>query len=196
MPAQLKSLRISLGQYSDKGRKDTNQDFHGACIPFEPQLGSKGIAIAIADGVSSSEVSHIASEATVKAFLEDYFCTSAAWSVRKSAHRVLMAVNSWLYSQTRQSQYRYEKDRGYVSHTERDGDQVHHRTRVSCRRLEDPSIAGPVAGAPHRGSPRLDRAGSQLSEPRARHQSPARDRLSVAADRSGRPLRLHDGRRP
>jgi hypothetical protein len=25
-----------------------------------------------------------------------------------------MAVNSWLYSQTRQSQYRYDKDRGYV----------------------------------------------------------------------------------
>ncbi len=28
----------------------------------------------------------------MKGFLEDYFCTSAAWSVRKSAHRVLMAV--------------------------------------------------------------------------------------------------------
>ncbi len=111
MPAQLK---ISLGQHSDTGRKPTNQDFHGACIPFEPQLGSKGIAIAIADGVSSSEVSHIASQATVKAFLDDYFCTSPAWSVRKSAQRVLMAVNSWLYSQTRQSQYRYERDRGYV----------------------------------------------------------------------------------
>jgi serine/threonine protein phosphatase PrpC/tRNA A-37 threonylcarbamoyl transferase component Bud32 len=108
------SLKVSLGQYSDKGRKETNQDFHGACIPLEPQLGSKGIAIAIADGVSSSEVSHIASEATVKGFLEDYFCTSPAWSVRKSANQVLMALNSWLYSQTRQSQYRYEKDRGYV----------------------------------------------------------------------------------
>ncbi len=68
----------------------------------------------VADGVSSSEVSHIASQATVKAFLEDYFCTSPAWSVRKSAQRVLMAVNSWLYAQTRQSQYRYERDRGCV----------------------------------------------------------------------------------
>jgi serine/threonine protein phosphatase PrpC len=111
MPRQLK---ISLGQHSDRGRKEINQDFHGACIPDEPQLSSKGIAIALADGLSSSDVSQVASEATVTGFLEDYFCTSAAWSVKKSAQRVLMAVNSWLHSQTRQSQYRYEKDRGYV----------------------------------------------------------------------------------
>lgn len=111
MPRQLK---IALGQASDKGRKPLNQDFHGACVPAEPQLSAKGIAIALADGVSSSSVSGIASESAVKGFLEDYFCTSPAWSVKKSAQRVLMAVNSWLYSQTRQSQYRYEKDRGYV----------------------------------------------------------------------------------
>ncbi|WP_434130372.1 protein kinase domain-containing protein [Methylocaldum sp. GT1BB] len=107
-------LRISVGQYSDKGRKETNQDFHGVCIPKEPQLSSKGIAIALADGISSSDVSQIASEAAVRSFLEDYFCTSDAWSVRKSAQRVLIATNSWLHSQTQQSQYRYDKDRGYV----------------------------------------------------------------------------------
>jgi serine/threonine protein phosphatase PrpC len=107
-------LRISLGQHSDPGRKEINQDFHGACIPDEPQLTAKGIAVAVADGVSSSNVSQIASEATVKGFLEDYYCTSPAWSVRQSARRVLMAINSWLYAQTRQSQYRYDQDRGYV----------------------------------------------------------------------------------
>lgn len=107
-------LKISVGQYSDKGRKETNQDFHGVYMPEEPQLSSKGIAIALADGISSSDVSHIASEAAVTGFLEDYFCTSEAWSVKKSAQRVLTATNSWLHAQTRQSQYRYDKDRGYV----------------------------------------------------------------------------------
>ena len=107
-------LKISLGQHSDKGRKEINQDFHGACIPDEPQLTAKGIAVALADGVSSSNVSQVASEAAVKGFLEDYYCTSPAWSVRQSAQRVLMAINSWLYAQTRQSQYRYDQDRGYV----------------------------------------------------------------------------------
>jgi serine/threonine protein kinase/serine/threonine protein phosphatase PrpC len=107
-------LKISVGQYSDKGRKDTNQDFHGSYIPKEPQLSSKGIAIAIADGISSSDVSHIASQSAVTSFLEDYYCTSDAWSVKTSAERVLVATNSWLHAQTHDSQYRYDKDRGYV----------------------------------------------------------------------------------
>ncbi|TCS35125.1 serine/threonine protein phosphatase PrpC [Paucimonas lemoignei] len=107
-------LTISIGQYSDKGRKDTNQDFHGAYLPREPHLSTKGIAIALADGISSSDVSHIASQSAVKSFLDDYYCTSDAWSVKTSVERVLAATNSWLYSQTQQSQGRYDKDRGYV----------------------------------------------------------------------------------
>lgn len=109
-----RKLTISVGQYSDKGRKETNQDFHGVLIPDEPLLGMKGIAIALADGISSSDVSQIASESSVKSFLTDYYCTSEAWSVKTSAQRVLAATNSWLNSQTRQSQHLYDKDKGYV----------------------------------------------------------------------------------
>ncbi len=107
-------LNISLGQYSDKGRKPCNQDFHGACLPREPQLGAKGIAVALADGISSSEVSQEAAQSAVTSFLEDYYCTSDAWSVKKSGEHVLTAVNSWLHAQTQQSQHRYDRERGYV----------------------------------------------------------------------------------
>lgn len=107
-------LRISVGQYSDKGRKEINQDFHGICIPKEPQLSGKGIAIALADGISSSAVSQEAAQAAVLALLEDYYCTSDAWSVKTSAEHVLVATNSWLHSQTQQSQHRYDRERGYV----------------------------------------------------------------------------------
>lgn len=107
-------LVVSTGQHSDRGRKALNQDFHGLCIPGEPQLGTKGIAVALADGISSSEVSQIAAEAAVSGFLADYFSTPETWSVKKSAQRVLTASNSWLHAQTRQSQYRYDSDRGYV----------------------------------------------------------------------------------
>ena len=107
-------LSITIGQHSDKGRKDTNQDFHGIYQPNEPQLSSKGIAVAIADGISSSSVGHIASESAVTSFLEDYYCTSEAWSVKKSAQRVLAATNSWLHTQSQQSPHRYDKDKGYV----------------------------------------------------------------------------------
>ena len=110
----VKALKISVGQHSDKGRKEVNQDFHGVLVPQEPQLSAKGIVIALADGIGSSEVSQVASEFAVRAFLDDYYCTSEAWSVKKSAERVLTATNAWLHSRTQQSQYRYDEDRGYV----------------------------------------------------------------------------------
>ena len=108
------SLTVTVGQYSDAGRKPANQDFHGLCIPLEPQLTTKGIAAAVADGISSSEVSHLASESAVKSFLGDYYCTAETWSVRTSAQRVLEATNAWLHAQTRNSPHRYDKDRGYI----------------------------------------------------------------------------------
>jgi len=107
-------LRITAGQCSDKGRKPLNQDFHGVMAPKEPLLGSKGIAVALADGISSSDVSQIASETSVQGFLADYYSTSESWSVKTSVQRVLQATNSWLYAQTRNGPYRYEIDRGYV----------------------------------------------------------------------------------
>jgi serine/threonine protein phosphatase PrpC len=107
-------LQISVGQTSDKGRKEINQDFHGVLIPDEPLLSIKGIAVVLADGISSSNVSQEASESAVKSFLTDYYCTSESWSVKTSAQRVIAATNSWLHSQTRRSDYRYEKDKGYV----------------------------------------------------------------------------------
>ena len=64
--------------------------------------------------ISSSAVSQIASEAAVSGFLADYFCTSEAWSVRRSVQRVLTASNSWLHAQTLRSDARFDKDRGYV----------------------------------------------------------------------------------
>ncbi|HEX6734975.1 MAG TPA: protein kinase [Azonexus sp.] len=107
-------LQVAIGQYSDKGRKELNQDFHGVNIPREPQLSAKGIAVALADGISSSPVSQQAAQSAVTGFLEDYYCTADAWSVKKSGEQVLAATNSWLHAQTQQSQHRYDRERGYV----------------------------------------------------------------------------------
>jgi serine/threonine protein phosphatase PrpC len=109
-----RGLQISVGQHSDKGRKPVNQDFHGVLVPDEPMLSLKGIAAVLADGISSSTVSQIASESAVKSFLMDYYCTSESWTVKTSARRVLDATNSWLHAQTRKSQYAYDRDKGYV----------------------------------------------------------------------------------
>ena len=107
-------LKISTGQCSDKGVKELNQDFHGAVIPLEPQLSLKGAVVALADGISSSDVSQIASETSIKSFLNDYFCTSDAWSVHTSGLRVIESINGWLFSQTQRSDGRFNKDKGYV----------------------------------------------------------------------------------
>ncbi|PLY05983.1 MAG: protein kinase [Arcobacter sp.] len=108
------SLQVTIAQYSTKGTKEVNQDFHGIYVPNEHLLKYKGIAIALADGISSSQVSDIASKISVNSFLEDYYCTSQTWSVKKSVSRILTATNSWLYSQTKQSIHSSNKDKGYI----------------------------------------------------------------------------------
>jgi len=110
----MSQLQLTISEHTSKGRKDINQDFHDIRIPTEPLIASKGVAIAIADGISSSKVSQEASKVSVSYFLEDYFSTSEAWSVKKSAHRVIQATNSWIYAQNRQNLYHLDKDRGFV----------------------------------------------------------------------------------
>lgn len=95
-------LSITLGQYSEQGLKDENQDFHGALIPDESQLKNKGIAIAIADGVSSCIAGREAAQTCVGSFLSDYYSTPDSWTTKTSAHKILTAINSWLYSKGQQ----------------------------------------------------------------------------------------------
>lgn len=108
-------LTVSVGQYSCAGNKPLNQDFHGVMIPEGSALALKGVALAISDGISSSNVSHIAAETAVKSFLTDYYCTSDAWSVKTAGYRVLWATNAWLYSQSRSNRLADDMNRGYVA---------------------------------------------------------------------------------
>lgn len=91
-------LSITIGQFSDRGQKEENQDFFGAMLPKEPQLSNKGITVAIADGVSSSISGREAAESCINSFLADYYSTPDSWTVKTSAHKILTAINSWLYS--------------------------------------------------------------------------------------------------
>ena len=109
-----KALRVTLGQHSLAGANLVNQDFYGAMLPEGSARTSKGIVVALADGIGSSRVSQVASAAAVRGFLDDYYATSDAWSVRRSAQRVLAATNSWLHAQTMRSDARFDKDSGYV----------------------------------------------------------------------------------
>ena len=96
-------LSISIGQYSEQGVKEENQDCCGAVNPKEPQLTNKGIAIAIADGVSSCINGREAAESCITSFLSDYYSTPDSWTTKTSAHKILTAINNWLYHRGQQS---------------------------------------------------------------------------------------------
>jgi Serine/threonine protein kinase len=107
-------LAVAIGARSTAGRKPVNQDFHGAMTPHGAALTMKGVALAIADGISSSAVSRIAAETAVGSFLSDYYCTSDAWSVKTSGHSVIAAVNAWLHAETRRDHRHEDRNRGYI----------------------------------------------------------------------------------
>lgn len=102
---------VTYGQYSDRGQKALNQDHHGMVLPSGSLLRTKGIAVAIADGVSSSRMSHVASACAVRGFLSDYYATPESWSVKHAAQRVLTASNAWLHGQSRRGA---ERDCGHI----------------------------------------------------------------------------------
>lgn len=93
------TLTVSLGQASIAGVKPENEDFYGASLPSGVSLDSKGVALAIADGVSASEGGKQASQVAVRQFLDDYYSTPDSWTVKHAAQKVLSALNLWLYSQ-------------------------------------------------------------------------------------------------
>ncbi|MEM5476110.1 bifunctional protein-serine/threonine kinase/phosphatase [Pacificibacter sp. AS14] len=107
------SLSVSIGQATSAGHKAHNQDFYGALVPDERALSFKGITIALADGISTSEVSAVASETIVKSLLADYYSTPDAWTVKTAASRVISAANAWLYAQSSFAGL-VDADRGHV----------------------------------------------------------------------------------
>lgn len=98
-------LQISFAQKSEAGRKPENQDTVGARIPEGNLLTTKGIAIAIADGVSSSKAAREASQTAIAGFLNDYFATPDTWRTQQSAVRVIQSLNSSLWGRSQNSIY-------------------------------------------------------------------------------------------
>ncbi len=111
------SLSVVIGKTSIAGIKPENEDFLGSYIPSietddVAQLESKGIAVAIADGMSGSDGGKEASQVSVNQFLSDYYGTPESWTVKQAATKILTALNTWLYSQ---GQQKYGTAKGMVT---------------------------------------------------------------------------------
>lgn len=92
------TLKISFGGYTSAGPKNNNDDAFAALAPEGSIKLIKGAVACIADGVSCSENSYIASQTSVTNFVNDYYATPDSWSIRESVSRVLTSLNNWLFS--------------------------------------------------------------------------------------------------
>lgn len=105
-------LEIDYAFCSEAGIKDNNDDSCDVCVPDGALLLTKGVAAAIADGVSSSEGGGHASQVCVTGFLTDYYSTPESWTVKTSASKVLGSLNRWLCGQ---GQSLYDSAMGMVT---------------------------------------------------------------------------------
>lgn len=107
-----KQLLIATAGESIAGGKHPNED----AICLQPALSAhaqlyKGIALALADGVSSAEAGASASQYACASFIDDYYKTPDSWSTDHSAATVLTSINSTLYHRSHQYQ---QDDRGHL----------------------------------------------------------------------------------
>ena len=112
MAAAEHTLSIDYAWRSETGGKPDNADACNIVVPTGDLLINKGIAAAIADGMSSSEGGREAAAICVRNFLSDYLSTPESWTVRTSTSRVLGGLNRWLSGQ---GQVVYDSPRGMVT---------------------------------------------------------------------------------
>jgi len=90
------TLAVVVGHSSLTGPRPRNEDFLGFVTPEGALLETKGILLAVADGVGGSAGGREAAEYTVRGLLADYYATSDTWAVSKALETVLDALNRWL----------------------------------------------------------------------------------------------------
>jgi protein phosphatase len=94
------SLQITLGQASQTGHRERNEDYCGAATPEGAELAAKGALFALADGVSGNGGGREAAESTVRGVLGDYYATPETWEVPHALDKILSAINRWLLAQS------------------------------------------------------------------------------------------------
>lgn len=92
-------LEVEFGHATEPGRRRHNEDSFGAATPEDERRRCKGLAFAVADGVSGNGSGREAAECTVRGVLSDYYATPETWNVPYALDKVLAAINRWLLAQ-------------------------------------------------------------------------------------------------
>lgn len=92
-------LLLTAAHHTTAGIRERNEDFVGMVTPPEPEISTKGMIAAVADGVSGSDGGREAAEYSVRGLLTDYYATPDTWPVTQALDRVIKAINSWVQRQ-------------------------------------------------------------------------------------------------
>lgn len=107
---QLNELKVSFGQSYLVQSQQSARASMAVVSPQDSQLAIKGVAAVIADSTWRNAMAKQAGEISIRGFIADYYSTPDNWEIKTSAKRVLTALNSWLFSQSR-----YVNNGSYVS---------------------------------------------------------------------------------
>ncbi len=90
-------LQLRFGHASIAVAGKSNEDFYGIVTALEePEAQTRGVAAAIADGVSGSGGARLASETTVRSLLRDFYGAPVRWNFAATVDKVLRSINDWL----------------------------------------------------------------------------------------------------
>lgn len=90
-------LQLRFGHASIAVAGKSNEDFYGiVTAQEEPEAQTRGVAVAIADGVSASGGGRLASETTVRSLLRDFYGAPAHLDIAPTIDKVLCSLNDWL----------------------------------------------------------------------------------------------------
>jgi protein phosphatase len=90
-------LQLQFGHASSAVPGKANEDFYGIVTEHEErEARSRGVAVAIADGVSGSGGGRLASETTVRSLLHDFYGAPPHWNFAVTIDKVLRSINDWL----------------------------------------------------------------------------------------------------
>ena len=95
----MSGIEASVGFFSNKGPRESNEDFAGAVIGAELPQPRSETAAAIADGIGGATGGRVAAEMAVRGFLDGFFDLSETLEVQRAGAIVLNALNDWIYVQ-------------------------------------------------------------------------------------------------
>lgn len=91
-------LRVQIGLVTRAGRQAENRDFVAAYMATGNERVTKGVLVAVADGVSAGKGGREAAEISVRGLIDGYYGLPETLGVERAAARAVSAVNRWIHT--------------------------------------------------------------------------------------------------